>query len=64
MYLDRIFLPFQRLHGRSSEYEGVGMELAICKKKVERHGGEITARSESGKGSRFIATLPAVREIR
>jgi PAS domain S-box-containing protein len=61
-YLDRIFLPFQRLHGRSSEYEGVGMGLAICKKIVERHGGAITAMSEVGKGSTFIVTLPAGRK--
>jgi PAS domain S-box-containing protein len=57
-YLDRIFLPFQRLHRRSSEYEGVGIGLAICKKTVERHGGTITARSKVGKGSTFIMTLP------
>ncbi len=57
-YLDKIFLPFQRLHGRSSNYEGVGMGLAICKKIVERHGGKITARSQLGKRSTFIVTLP------
>jgi PAS domain S-box-containing protein len=62
-YLDRIFLPFQRLHGRSSGYEGVGMGLAICKKIVERHGGEITARSAPGKGSTFIVTLPAEGKV-
>ena len=56
-YLERIFAPFQRLHGRSSQYEGTGMGLAICQKIVERHGGSITARSEPGKGSTFIVTL-------
>jgi PAS domain S-box-containing protein len=58
-YIDRIFLPFQRLHGRSSDYGGVGMGLAICKKIVERHCGEITGRSVLGKGSTFIVTLPS-----
>lgn len=59
-YLDRVFMPFQRLHGRD-KYEGVGMGLAICKKIVERHGGTITARSTPGKGSTFIITLPSLR---
>ena len=61
-YLDKIFLSFQRLHGRSSVYEGMGMGLAICKKIVERHGGEITAKSELGKGSTFIVTFPAEKK--
>ena len=62
-YLDQVFLPFERLHGGSSGYEGVGMGLAICKKIVERHGGEITATSELGKGSTFIVRLPREREV-
>ena len=56
-YLARLFRPFQRLHGRN-EYEGSGMGLAICKRIVQRHGGEITARSTPGAGSTFVVTLP------
>ena len=56
-YLDKIFAPFQRLHGRG-EYEGNGIGLAICKKIVDRHGGTITARSVPDEGTRFIVTLP------
>jgi light-regulated signal transduction histidine kinase (bacteriophytochrome) len=56
-YLDRIFLPFQRLHGRGA-YEGTGMGLAICRRIVERHGGALTARSVPEQGATFIVTLP------
>ncbi len=63
-YLDKIFLPFQKLDSRSIGYPGVGMGLAICKKIITRHGGKITATSEKGKGSTFMFTLPEVRKRR
>lgn len=56
-YAERIFLPFQRLHGRGA-FEGNGIGLAICRKIVERHGGQIHAESTPGQGSRFIIALP------
>jgi len=62
-HFDKIFMPFQRLHGKS-KYQGVGMGLAICKKIMDRHGGKITAKSEVGKGSTFIITLPGRQEVR
>ncbi len=56
-FAELIFKPFQRLHGRS-EYDGTGMGLAICRKIVERHRGNIRAEGEQGMGSTFIIRLP------
>lgn len=56
-YLDRIFLPFQRLHTQDV-YEGSGIGLAICRRILDRHGGSLTASSSPGSGSRFTVILP------
>jgi len=56
-YLDRIFTPFQRLHGQG-DYDGTGMGLAVVRKIALRHHGTVTAHSQPGEGSTFIVTLP------
>lgn len=57
-YADKLFLPFQRLHG-SNQGGGHGLGLAIARQVVERHGGRIHAWSQPGQGSTLIIELPA-----
>jgi len=56
-YFERIFKPYQRLHGQE-EYEGSGIGLTLCQKIVERHGGKISLESKAGKGTTFTILLP------
>ena len=56
-YEDLIFKAFQRLHSRD-EYEGAGIGLAMCRRIVDIHSGQIYASSEIDRGTQFLAFLP------
>lgn len=59
---ERIFGVFQRLH-RREEYPGTGIGLAVCKRIVDRHGGDIWAEAGAGEGTVFKFTLPSAGGI-
>jgi len=57
-YAERIFGPFQRLHGRQ-DYEGTGIGLAIVRRIVERHHGHVRADGRPGEGASFTVVMPS-----
>jgi signal transduction histidine kinase len=58
-YADRIFVIFQRLHGKD-EYSGTGIGLALCKRIIEHHGGTIWLDQTYSGGAAFRWTMPVV----
>jgi signal transduction histidine kinase len=57
-FAEKVFVIFQRLHGRGV-YPGTGIGLALCKRIVEQHGGEMHLDTTYSDGTRICFTLPA-----
>ena len=57
-FAEKIFVIFQRLHGRDA-YPGTGIGLALCKRIVEQHGGQMSLDTTYAGGTRIYFTLPA-----
>ena len=54
----RIFDPYHRIDSDRERLSGLGLGLALCKRLVELHGGQIWVSSRTGKGSTFTFSLP------
>jgi len=60
-YHERVFASFEQVHqGDTRKYGGTGLGLSISRSLVRMHGGELSVRSEPGKGSTFVVHLPRI----
>jgi signal transduction histidine kinase len=58
-FIEKIFQPFLQVDSSDSRsHQGLGLELAICRQIIQRHGGHIWANSTLGQGSTFYIALP------
>jgi len=61
-HASRLFNPFQRLH-LPTEFNGLGIGLAIVQRCVARHGGKVWAEAAPGQGATFFFSLPAAPQM-
>jgi signal transduction histidine kinase len=60
-FAEKVFVIFQRLHSRDA-YPGTGIGLALCRRIVEHHGGQISVDAGRAEGTRICFTLPQIDE--